>query len=32
MEIDGIKPDDIVKSLSLIDNRKNVFQAGEGAG
>lgn len=32
MELDKISPDDMMKSLSLDDNRNMVFQAGEGAG
>ena len=32
MEMDGISPSDIIKSLNIEQNIKNVFQAGEGAG
>ena len=30
--MDGIKPSDLMKSLSMEENRQNVFKAGEGAG
>ena len=32
MELDSISPQEMMKSLSLDDNRNMVFQAGEGAG
>ena len=32
MQLDGITPHDIMKSLNLEDNLKSVFKAGEGAG
>ena len=32
MEIDGIDPKDIMTSLSVENNRKMVFKAGQGAG
>ena len=32
MNLDNISPQDMMKSLSLDDNRNMVFQAGEGAG
>ena len=32
LKLDGIQPSDIIKSLSLEDNRNMIFQAGEGAG
>ena len=32
MEMDGITAADLMKSLSLEQNRKNVFKAGEGGG
>ena len=32
MELDGIKPEDMMESLSLDKNRNMVFKAGEGAG
>lgn len=32
MELDGISPDEIKKSLSLEDNRDRVFNAGESTG
>ena len=32
MEIDGITPNDVATSLALLNNRKEIFAAGEGAG
>jgi hypothetical protein len=32
MKLDGIMPEDLMKSLSLEMNRNMVFKAGEGAG
>ena len=32
MKLDGIMPEDMMKSLSLEKNRNMVFKAGEGAG
>jgi 1-phosphatidylinositol-4-phosphate 5-kinase len=32
MKLDGISPEDMMKSLSLEENRNMVFKAGEGAG
>ena len=32
MKLDGISPQDMMKSLSLEENRNMVFKAGEGAG
>lgn len=32
MKMDDIKPEDVMKSLSMEENRRNVFKAGEGAG
>jgi 1-phosphatidylinositol-4-phosphate 5-kinase len=32
MKLDNITPEDMMKSLSLEDNRNMVFKAGEGAG
>ena len=32
MELDGITCEDIMKSLNIKDNIKNVFKAGEGVG
>ena len=32
MELDGITCEDIMKSLNIKDNIKNVFKAGEGFG
>jgi len=32
MELDGVSPFEISKSLNLEDNIQNVFDAGEGAG
>jgi 1-phosphatidylinositol-4-phosphate 5-kinase len=31
-KLDGISPEDLMKSLSMEDNRNCVFTAGEGAG
>jgi 1-phosphatidylinositol-4-phosphate 5-kinase len=31
-KLDGISPEDLMKSLSMEDNRNCVFRAGEGAG
>lgn len=32
MKLDGISPKDILQSLSIQENMKSVFKAGEGVG
>lgn len=32
MELDGLTPQDIIKSINIEENLESVFQAGEGSG